>query len=484
MHSPHSRRLRVPFVCAAALATIAASAGIPSLASFRDPTGVISTLHTNGPLDTSGAFFQPLGTNGRTCASCHRTTDALSVSAAHARQMFAASHGTDPLFASVDGANCPGAAPDDAAAHSLMLGNGLVRIPLAMPDHAQFTITTVHDPYGCADTIDPSSGKRMISVYRRPLPATNLRFLSAVMFDGRDTNAPLNNPSTFYANLKQDLTHQALEATLGHAEASSVPSDVQLVDIVDFELNLYSAQSWDDGAGSLRGWGALGGPLPLAVQEYYPGINDSLGGNPTGAAFDPVVFSIFAPWADGGPNHHGRGPGFERRAAIVAGQTIFNTAPLTITNVAGLNDALGVDAIPGTCTTCHDAPNVGDHSLPVPLDIGVSHASALEPNPQIASALGELSMPDLPVFQVTCTTNGSVESVFTTDPARALITGKCADLTRGKGPILRGLAARAPYFHNGAAATLREVVEFYNLRFTMNLTEEQKANLTAFLEAL
>jgi cytochrome c peroxidase len=53
-----------------------------------------------------------------------------------------------------------------------------------------------------------------------------------------------------------------------------------------------------------------------------------------------------------------------------------------------------------------------------------------------------------------------------------------------KGPILRGLAGRAPYFHNGSAATLREVVEFYDQRFNLNLTNQQKADLAAFLQTL
>jgi cytochrome c peroxidase len=71
-----------------------------------------------------------------------------------------------------------------------------------------------------------------------------------------------------------------------------------------------------------------------------------------------------------------------------------------------------------------------------------------------------------------------------TDPGRALITGKCADIGKLKGPILRGLAARAPYFHNGSAATLQDVVEFYNQRFDIHFTDQQKADLLAFLSAL
>lgn len=76
------------------------------------------------------------------------------------------------------------------------------------------------------------------------------------------------------------------------------------------------------------------------------------------------------------------------------------------------------------------------------------------------------------------------ESFYTTDPGRVLITGHCADFNRVKGPILRGLAARAPYFHNGAAANLRELVNFHNLRFNMGLSEKQKRELIAFLNTL
>jgi cytochrome c peroxidase len=57
-------------------------------------------------------------------------------------------------------------------------------------------------------------------------------------------------------------------------------------------------------------------------------------------------------------------------------------------------------------------------------------------------------------------------------------------VNRGEGPILRGLAARAPYFHNGAAADLKEVVNFYNERFQMNFTETEKRQLVAFLNSL
>ncbi len=439
-----------------------------------DASGQIATISTAGFIDQSSPFFQSLGTNGRSCGSCHIQGSAWGLSAAYARNTFDATGGSDPLFSPVDGANCPSVTPaDGAAGHSLLLNNGLIRVALTVPGSAEFAIAAVHDPYGCALQGSPAT----VSVYRRPLPATNLRFLSAVMFDGRETVSPLTSAATFLANLKTDLAHQALDATLGHAQAAVPPTAAQLGAIVDFELSLFTAQRVDTAAGVLNAQGAAGGPDTLLDAPYYPGINDPLGGNPTGAAFDPVAFTVFSQWL----SLKSSGPYAAARAAVARGEVVFDTHPLTITNVAGLNDALGVPAINGTCTTCHDTPNVGNHSRPVPLDIGTSHAAAYESAPEITAALAQLSTPDLPVYQVTCP-GGVVR--YTTDPGRALITGRCSDVGRIKGPILRGLAARAPYFHNGSAATLHQVVEFYNQRFQIGLTAQEKSDLEAFLSSL
>jgi cytochrome c peroxidase len=58
------------------------------------------------------------------------------------------------------------------------------------------------------------------------------------------------------------------------------------------------------------------------------------------------------------------------------------------------------------------------------------------------------------------------------------------DVGKVKGPILRGLAARAPYFHNGSAAGLSDVVTFYEKRFNVPFTDQEKADLVAFLNSL
>jgi cytochrome c peroxidase len=485
MHSP----VRVPLVLVALLATFAVPACTPddpsplsapmadraALQQFKtdNATGQMATVSTNGAIDLGNAFFQSLGTNGRSCGTCHLQSDGWGLSAAATQAVFASRGLTDPLFAAVDGANCPSVTPAaGASGYSLMISHALVRVGLTVPAGAEFTIAPVRDPYGCALQGTPA----VASVYRRPLPTTNLRFLSAVMFDGRETLQPLTSGATLIANLRTNLAHQAMDATLGHAQAALSPTAAQQNAIVDFELALFSAQRSDNDAGVLNAQGAQGGPDALTTQAYFPGINDPLGGNPTGAAFDPKGFTIYAPWESQSSS---------ARQAVARGQLVFNTHALSITNVAGLNDALGAPTINGTCTTCHDTPNVGNHSLPVPLDIGTSHVASLEPDGQIAAALAQLSMPEVPVFQVTCTTGALAGTVkYTSDPGRALITGRCADVNRIKGPILRGLASRAPFFHNGAAASLAQVVEFYNLRFQMNLSAQDKSDLVAFLRSL
>ena len=464
---------------------------IPNLKHFQDKTGAVATFNTAGDIHESNAFFQPLGTNGRTCATCHEADQAFSVSAQGVREVYERTHGEDPLFASVDGANCPTNTSKDRAAHSLLLQRGLFRIGLTLPANPQFTISVVNDPYGCAITVDPANGRPLISVYRRPMPSTNLRYLSTIMFDGRETLMPLNNAQTFQNNLTADLMDQALSAVMGHAQGAA-PTTKQLAEIVQFELGLSTAQIHDNDAGSLHEHGANGGPLALSGQSYHTGMNDALGGDPSGAKFNSSAFSLYTAWEKpNGRDNRGDREKNDAREEIAAGEVLFNTRTAIITGVRGLNDnaALGSPtSINGTCTTCHDTPNVGNHSVALPLDIATSRQAGYENNNEIVAALRELSAPEMPVYEIgNCpdpANPGQTVNYYTSDPGKALITGQCADVNRGKGPILRGLAARAPYFHNGAAANLDELVNFYNQRFQMNFTAKEKKQLIAFLNSL
>ena len=163
---------------------------------------------------------------------------------------------------------------------------------------------------------------------------------------------------------------------------------------------------------------------------------------------------------------------------------MFNTKPIQITGVAGLNDVIGQPTISGFCGTCHDSPNVGNHSVKLPINIGIADFGPLDPIKGTGAA-PVLDIDGLPVFTVSCDSGPLKGATFTvTDLGRAMISGQCADVGKFKGPILRSLAARAPYFHNGSALTLADVVTFYDQRFKIGFTEQEKEDLAAFLASL
>ena len=213
---------------------------LASLHAYTDPTGDVSTYISAGTLDLTSPFFQSLGTNGRTCATCHQPSQGMSVNVASIQALFASSGGSDPLFAAVDGANCPTAPTGNTAAHSLILNNGLFRITVTLPSTAQFKLTVLSDPYGCAVSLN-SSGQQVVSVYRRPLAATSVNYFSSVMWDTRETISPLSTASTFQANLATDLTQQATDATTGHAQGTT-PTTAQLATIVALQQGIFTAQ--------------------------------------------------------------------------------------------------------------------------------------------------------------------------------------------------------------------------------------------------
>ena len=428
--------------------------------TYTNGAGVLRTLHTSGTIDRTNPFFADLGANGRRCVTCHQAAQAWTITPEELQERFARTDGFDPIFRTNDGSNCEGAnvatLDDRRRAFSLLLTRGLIRVELPLPANAEFDIVAVDDPYQCGEPLTAAS------VYRRPLPTANVAFISGVMWDGRESAAG--------RAIREDLIQQARSAVVSHAQGVP-PAKAQLDAIVDFELGLFAAQALDRAAGSLSVQDARGGVRSLAAQPFCIGINDPLAMLPSmpGACataspgLDANVFTLFGAWA------HTASP---ERQAIARGEMIFNTRRFVIDAVPGLNGGAG-DPVPtpiptGTCTVCHDTPNAGNHSVPMALNIG------------IADALRRT--PDVPLFTLRNKATG--ETVQTTDPGRAMVTGRWRDVGKFKGPVLRALAARAPYFHDGSAASLSEVLEFYDKRFRLQLSEREKADLLAFLRAL
>jgi len=447
---------------------------LPNNVPVRDKTGVFTTVSSHGFIDLNNEFFQDLGTNGRRCVSCHVPSVGWTITPKQLKQTFEETDGgafedglgLSAVFRTNDGSNSPNADVSTKAkrrqAYSMLLDKGLVRVGLPVPATAEFELVAVDDPYHFASAAE-------LSLFRRPLPTTNLKFDSTVMWDGREVVPG--------ASVESELLTQANDAVMGHAQGHSL-TQAQRQSITTFELGLASAQIFDYKAKDLDDDGANGGPEEIHAQPFYIGINDNFGDSKTGAAFTEKVFNLFDRWTNAsssyGYGHHNNKESravAEARRAVARGQEIFNSKRIAITGVSGINDeaAFGKPAVlNGTCTSCHNTPNGGNHSVVAPLNIGLTDASR--------------RTKDMPLYTLRNKTTG--ETVQVTDPGRAMISGKWAHIGRFKGPMLRNLAPRAPYFHNGFAKDLWSVVEFYDTRFHIGFSRQEKSDLVAFLRSL
>ncbi len=498
---------RFPSVQTVGEGEVAVTGGLDVAADGLGTTASFSTNHFNAGM--TKAFFSALGTNRRSCNSCHLKDQGWTIAAARVRALAP----DDPIFEPVDGSDCP---PDraeqgpDASRSTLLTAHGVIRIQLSVPDGADFSLERATNPQGCAIApASPAAGGALF-LFRRPLPTANLEFVSSVMWDGRETLQPLTQRAQLAGTspLRFDLAHQDNTATLGHERADSALRMPATGDLLGFETRLYVAQL-TRGVLRLDAKGAHGGPQYLGeviAPSFFVGEND-----PAGTSFDREVFRLFKAW-EPGVDGHPRPHLSDAEKAIGRGERIFNTKTFSITGVAGLNsakddaranpqDPLLDRPVPGTCSTCHNAFDVGDHSTPLFLDIGISGVGGA------ASAI--LATADLPVYTLRSTAIGQVTDagpalvqttdsrpalvqttdsgralVQVTDPGRGLVTGRFVDLGKTKVPVLRGLPARAPYFHNGSAPDLATLVRFYDARFQIGLTDEEASDLVAFLGAL
>lgn len=438
--------------------------------------GTAMTFSTAGGIDRGNPFFKPLG-NGRSCASCHAESDGWTITPVSLRTRFLLSLGTDPVFRVVDGANSPTmpvkTVIQRTVAYSMLLTRGVIRIGSAIPAGAEFSLVAVDDPYRFASAAE-------LSLFRRPLPATNLKFAGSVMWDGRETFADAagpciknTDPPLCWASQDSNLLEQANSAVRGHAEfdAGMPPADLRRA--VDFEKALFTAQLTVEGVGSVLDAGGLGGPFALPKAPFWFGINDvDAGDYQTGAPFNSSVFQLYGAWINmdrPGPRNRPASDRDRARAAVARGERIFNTREIDLSTVPGFGDELKVASLrKGTCASCHSVPSAGSHGLPRMFNLGVSDAA--------------LRTRDMPLY--TLRNNATGETVQSTDPGAAMVTGKWKDIGKFKVPGLRGLSARPPYFHNGSAATAEDVVVFYQGRFNMGLTAREMADLAAFLKAL
>ena len=471
---------------------------------YANDIGTMRVLLTGGPMDTKGhPFFEPLGSNGRACVTCHQPADGMSLSAATARQRWEATRGQDPLFAAIDGSNCPHLPQQERASHSLLLDRGLIRVALPWPPRGtdgkpidpEFTLEVVRDPTGCNTHPEygltfavspgyPCIGDRVPSPTRstRPMRTSACCPSSARTACLRRRDPDTGRPSVM--NLMADarvpsLRAQAQDAAVTHLQVSSPLTRAQLDALFDFESRLYAAEAIDARAGSLT---EPDGPSGLGPQALEKGEAGVLGNNTT-----RWVIPMEDKWrelprgADEAINARNAA-----RESIQRGHDVYMFRTFWIRDSMHLNSVGLGNPTKRTCATCHGMHMTGMDTANGWMDIGTTNlpwAKEAPLNPWTTEKN------ELPLFRVTCKEGVSPHPflgrvIYTQDPGRALISGRCNDVGTIVMQQLRGLAARPPYFSNGSASTLRELVDFYDRRYNIGYSEQEKQDLANFLGAL
>jgi len=475
----------------------------PNSLDYSNDSGTSRVLLTGSALATRGhPFFEPLGASGRACVTCHQPADGMSLSANTARERWKATQGKDPLFAAVDGSNCPNLAQADAASHSLLLERGLIRVALPWPPRGgdgkpmdpEFTLEVVRDPTGCngSAAYGLNSPDPRISVYRRPRPVANTKYTThenfgVLPFIGKNGLPATRDPDTgrpSVMNLMADarfpsLRTQAVDAAATHLQMQTPLTRAQQDAIFDFESRVYVAQAVDRRAGSLTEADGPSGLGPQALQKGEAGV---LGNNTT-----RWVIPMENKWktlprgADEAVNARNAA-----RESIQRGHDVYMFRTFWIRDSMHLNSVGLGNPTKRTCATCHGMHLTGMDTANGWMDIGTTNlpwASEVPLNPW------NTAKPELPLFKVTCKERVSPHPflgrvIYTQDPGRALISGRCNDVGTIVIQQLRGLSARAPYFSNGSASTLRAVVDYYDRRYNIGYSEQEKEDLTNFLGAL
>lgn len=458
----------------------------PARLEYANDSGVLRILHAAGPVNTANhPFFTPLSDNGRACITCHQPADAMSLSVDTIRERWQETSGRDPLFAAIDGSNCPDLPQDLSSSHSLLLDHGLFRIARRWPPvdlrgkllQPDFDIEVVRDPTGCNSSTEwgLKSPQPAVSVYRRPRPAANLKYLTAMGFE-LDPKAGLplridpetNRPAS--GNLMADarvlsLPAQARDAMRTHLEIMGAIDEAQVRKIVEFENGLFTAQQSDSVGGALDSLGAQGGPQLLA--DSAPGQLGSQG---------IPVWSEFAAWENIPAAAPLAAQQRRFRESVARGARLFRERTFLISDSAGINSPIGFgNPVRNGCAFCHNMSQMGNDVAPGQVDLGTQNAPFADPAAH------------LPLFRITCKAAPHPHygaTIYTYDPGYALTTGKCADVGKITLQSNRGLAARAPYFSNGSANTLREVIDYYERRYNIGYTEQEKQDLVNLMSVL
>lgn len=394
---------------------------LPNYFPIPNSAGVAASYSPSGSIDLRTAFHTSHGSNGRHCGHCHGPESGWSVNPAEIQVAFLLTLGTHPIFNPLD-ANNPNADLSTFAKRA----KGYSMLLKGLFRRGGVVRADAEYEIVAADDPHGFGSTERFSVFRRSMPTSNLHLINGIGWDDRTTV-----PGDTYAGL---LAQARGNITGGQQGQAPDPAIVQ--EIVDWELTIAHAQLSVPGVGRLDACGARGGPRFVSEQARVAGRWD-----------------LFDAWINLRPGSCGTPAQDRKRAQIARGQELFNEA----------RSSTG-----GTCRGCHNVVNNGTNLNGVLFDIGASNANRRTPG--------------LPLYTVRNKTTGEIRQ--TTDPGKAFATGRWADMNRFKSPTLRGVSSRAPYFHNGSAATLRDVIRHYEEERGFDFSPSEEADLLAFLNAL
>jgi cytochrome c peroxidase len=396
---------------------------IPNNHPERNPGGKAATFSTQGYVNLTGEYFQAQGTNGRSCASCHVPEEAWSINPGTLQHLFDETEGRHPVFNELD-ANNPEVIDENSTVEQRLAAYSML-LSRGVFRRGGAPLATRREDGTLVREWD-------LIAAEDPHGYANLnrlvhwrRAMPTINFAQGSATVNWDGGNSVGADQHAGLVNQARRNVTGGQQGPPA-SDEVINDIVGFEESLSAAQLVVPGVGRLDSDGARGGPEALAAMTKAAGR-----------------FDLFDAWA----NH-----GNPRRAQIARGQELFNS-----TNAGGRS-----------CSSCHNSANNGTNINNALFDIRTASAEA--------------RTADLPLYTFRHRTTGEIRRL--TDAGRGQVTGLWNDLGRFKTPTLRALAARAPYFHNGTAATLADVVRHYEIHLGFVFTDEERADLVAFLNAL
>lgn len=461
---------------------------------FENEYGRVGVSTQGDPVRTKGhPFFTPAKDgNGRACVTCHQPRDGMGLSLDTIQRLWKESNGKAPLFDVWDGANCPDVEQGKPESHSLLLERGLIRIARPWPprDFAgnpiepEFDIEVVQDPTGCNRS--PKYGlngeNQQISVYRRPRPVANLRYLETPRVDrnaktmqpmDRDPVTRARSSMSMMADARvtslrmqnENALHEHMQSTIGWTQE-------QLDELLEFQRKIHVAAAYSNGAGDLD---EPGGPKGLGINSIVTGTSHM-----SGTDLDTGTFFLMDQWRPGGEKAGKNAAQREFRASVVRGYDLFFLKPFYISETRGITDIRLGSPFKQTCGFCHNTQLTGHDNVPGWMDIGTQN---------FPETMHADKSHVLPMFKVTCKASARPHpylgrTIYTRDPGRALVSGKCADVGNVVMQQFRGIAARPPYYINGSAKTLRDMIDFYDRRYKIGYTEQEKTDLVNFFSVL